>query len=241
LFCVKSFDTETAAPALRPLLAPDTAVVSLQNGVDNEAKIAAAIGWQHVLGGSAYIFAAIRSPGVVVASGPRSIVFGEWLGGDPSPRVQAILQAAAAGGVGATTSLDIQVAKWEKYVLLAALSAVSAATQLPLGAIRRSPAAVALLRDLMTEVWAVGRASGVGLDDGLVDRQFALVMAQDEESKASLQTDLVAGHRMELDALQGATLDLGRELDIPTPNMAAAYAILEPWAIRNAARSPSTG
>jgi 2-dehydropantoate 2-reductase len=241
LFCVKSFDTETAAPALRPLLAPDTAVVSLQNGVDNEAKIAAAIGWQHVLGGSAYIFASIRSPGVVVASGPRSIVFGEWLGGDPSPRVQAILQAAAAGGVGATTTLDIQAAKWEKYVLLAALSAVSAATQLPLGDIRRSPAAVALLRDLMTEVWAVGRASGVGLDDGLVDRQFALVLAQDEESKASLQTDLVAGHRMEIDALQGATLDLGREFDIPTPNMTAAYAILEPWAIRNAARSASTG
>jgi 2-dehydropantoate 2-reductase len=241
LFCVKSYDTETAAPTVRPLLGPDTAVVSLQNGVDNEAKIAAAIGWQHVLGGSAYIFGAIRSPGVVVASGPRSIVFGEWAGGEPSPRVLAILAAAAAGRVGATTTVDIQAAKWEKYVLLAALSAVSAATQLPLGDIRRSPAAVALLQDLMTEVWAVGRASGVRLADGLVDRQFALVMAQDEESKASLQTDLVTGHRMELDALQGATLQLGREFGVPTPNMTAAYAILEPWAIRNAARSASKG
>jgi 2-dehydropantoate 2-reductase len=241
LFCVKSYDTETAAPALRPLLAPGTAVISLQNGIDNETKIAATIGWPHVLGGSAYIFAAIRSPGVVVASGPRSIVIGEWTGGDPSPRVQAILAAAAAGGVAAETARDIQAAKWEKYVLLAALSAVSAATQLPLGDIRRSPAAVAMLRDLMSEVWAVGCASGIHLDDGLVDRQFALVMAQDDESRASLQTDLVAGHRMEIDALQGATLRLGRELDVSTPNMAAAYAILEAWAIRNVARSASTG
>jgi 2-dehydropantoate 2-reductase len=239
LFCVKSYDTETAAPALRPLLEPGTAVISLQNGIDNETKIAAAIGWPHVLGGSAYIFAAIRLPGVVVASGPRSIVFGEWTGGDPSPRVQAILDAAAAGGVGAATTRDIQAAKWEKYVLLAALSAVSAATQLPLGDIRRSAAAVVMLRDLMSEVWAVGCASGVHLDDGLVERQFALVMAQDDESRASLQTDLVAGQRMEIDALQGATLRLGRELGVPTPNMAAAYAILEPWAIRNAARSVS--
>jgi 2-dehydropantoate 2-reductase len=240
LFCVKSYDTETAAPALRPLLGPNTAVISLQNGVDNEAKIASAIGWQHVLGGSAYIFATVRSPGVVVASGPRSIVFGEWPGGDPSPRVRAILDAAAAGGIGATTSPDIQASKWEKYVLLAALSSVSAATQLPLGDIRRSPAAVSMLRDLMSEVAAVGRASGVRLDDRLVDRQFALVMSQGDESKASLQTDLVGGRRMEIDALQGATLRLGREFGVPTPNMTAAHAILEPWAIRNAVRSAST-
>jgi 2-dehydropantoate 2-reductase len=241
LFCVKSYDTESAALALRPLLGPETAVVSLQNGVDNEARIAVAIGWQHVLGGAAYIFAAVRSPGVVVASGPRSIVFGEWGGGDPSPRVQAILDAATAGGVGATTSPDIQAAKWEKFVLLAALSAVSATTQLPLGDIRRSPAAVALLHDLMSEVAAVGRASGVRLDDGLVDRQFALVMAQGEDSRSSLQTDLVNGHRMEIDALQGATLRLARELGVATPNMAALFSILEPWAIRNAARSASGG
>lgn len=237
LFCVKSYDTESAAAALQPLLKPDTAVISLQNGIDNEAKIAAAIGWPHVLGGAAYIFAAVRSPGVVVASGPRSIVFGEWTGGDPTARVEAILAVAAAGGVAATTTRDIQAAKWEKYVLLAALSAVSAATQLPLGDIRRSSAAVGLLRDLMTEVAEVGRASGVQLDDGLVDRQFALVMAQGDEAKASLQTDLVAGRRMEIDALQGATLRLGRQFGVPTPAMAAAHAILEPWAIRNASRA----
>jgi 2-dehydropantoate 2-reductase len=239
LFCVKSYDTEPASAALRPLLKPDTAVISLQNGIDNEAKIAAAIGWQHVLGGAAYIFAAVRSPGVVVASGPRSIVVGEWTGGDPTPRVEAILAAAAAGGVTATTTRDIQAAKWEKYVLLAALSAVSATTQLPLGDIRRSSAAVGLLRDLMTEVAEVGRASGVQLDDGLVDRQFALVMSQGDASKASLQTDLLAGRRMEIDALQGATLRLGRQFGVPTPAMAAAHAFLEPWAIRNAARSAS--
>lgn len=241
LFCVKSYDTETAATELQPLLGSDTAVVSLQNGIDNESKIADAIGWDHVLGGAAYIFAAIRSPGVVVASGPRSIVFGEWGGGHPSPRVEAILAAAAGGGVGASTSPDIQAAKWEKYVLLAALSAVSAGTQLPLGDIKRSPAATSLLRDLMAEVWAVGRASGVRLDDGLVDRQFALVMSQGDESKASLQTDLVGGRRMEIDALQGATLRMGREFGVPTPNMAAAYAILEPWAIRNAAWPVAAG
>ena len=152
-----------------------------------------------------------------------------------TPRVQRILEAARAGGVGATAAADVQVVKWEKYVLLAALSGVSAATQLPLGDIRRSPAAVTLLRDLMTEVWAVGRASGVALADDVVDRQHRLVLSQGDDLHASLQTDLLGGHRMEIDALQGATIRLGLSWR-PDPQMTAVYAILEPWAIRNAAR-----
>ena len=235
LFCVKSYDTDSAAAMLPPLLAPDTAVVSLQNGIDNEARIAAAIGWQHVLGGAAYIFATVTAPGVVRASGPRSIVFGEWDGDTTTPRVRSILEVARAGGIGATAAADVQVVKWEKYVLLAALSAVSAATQLPLGDIRRSTAAVTLLHDLMAEVRAVGRASGVALDDDLVDRQHRLVLSQGDDSHSSLQTDLLGGHRMEIDALQGATVRLGLELGVATPRMTALYGILEPWAIRNAA------
>ena len=88
----------------------------------------------------------------------------------------------------------------------------------------------------MAEVPAVGRASGVALDDDLVDSQHRLVLSQGDDSQASLQTDLVGGHRMEIDALQGATIRLGLELGVPTPQMTAVYAILEPWAIRNAAR-----
>ena len=61
----------------------------------------------------------------------------------------------------------------------------------------------------MTEVWAVGRASGVALADDLVDRQHRLVLSQADDPDASLQNDLLGGHRMEIDALQGATIRLG--------------------------------
>ncbi len=78
LFCVKSYDTESAAARLAPLLGDGTAVLSLQNGVDNEEKLAAAVGTQHVVGGAAFIFAGIGEPGVVVhTGGPTSITFGE--------------------------------------------------------------------------------------------------------------------------------------------------------------------
>ena len=233
LFCVKSYDTETAAARLGPLLNAGTAVVSLQNGVDNEDKIAAAIGWPHVLGGSAYILAAVTQPGVVEASGPRAIVFGEWTGGEPSGRVQAILDVCTRGGIPARTTDDVRVAKWEKFTLLVAFSGMTASTGLSLGAIRESPAAVAMLRELMAETWRVGRAAGVPLADDLVDRQFALLDRQDYAASTSLLHDRLSGHRMELEALQGTVRRLGLEHGVATPMTDAAYAIIQPWALRN--------
>ena len=233
LFLVKSYDTEEAAARLGPLLHEDTAVLSLQNGVTNEERIAAAIGAQHVLGGAVYILAAITEPGVV-RSGKARIVVGELQPGPPSERVRRIVAASEAGGIVAQASDDVRVVKWEKYVLLVGFSAVTAATQLTLGDVRASKAASDMMRAVMSEAWQVGRALGIPLSDVLVDRQHALVMAQKDTEATSLRHDLVTGHRMELEALQGTLRELGRATGIQTPWTDAAYAILEPWAIRNA-------
>ena len=90
-----------------------------------------------------------------------------------------------------------------------------------------------MLRAIMVEAWSVGRALDVPLRDDLVDRQHKLVLAQADDEGTSLRHDLLTGHRMELEALQGTLIRLGRETGIPTPWTDAAYAILEPWALRN--------
>lgn len=233
LFTVKSYDTTEAAGRLGPLLQEGTAVVSLQNGIDNEDRIAAAIGRQHVIGGAAYILASVREPGVVEAGGPRGIVIGELDAGPPSERIRAIVDAGDRAGLSVRAAEDIRIALWEKYTLLVAFSAMTGTVRLPIGAIRGSPAATAMLRGLMTEVWSVGRAIGVPIADDLVDRQMSLLLAQDATGTTSLYHDLVGGHRMELEALQGTAIRLGREHGVATPNLDAAYAILQPWAIRN--------
>jgi 2-dehydropantoate 2-reductase len=232
LFCVKSYDTDTAAAQLGPLIGEGTAVLSLQNGIDNEERIAALVGPEHVLGGAAYILAALESPGVV-RSGSARVVVGELNPGPPSERVLALVELARAGGVTAEAASDVRVAKWDKYVLLVAFSAVSAATQLPLGDIKRAPAAVAMLRAVMTEAWTVGRKLGIPLADDLVDRQHARVLEQADSEGTSLRHDLLNGRRMEVEALQGTLSRLGRETGVPTPWTDAAYAMLQPWAIRN--------
>jgi len=88
----------------------------------------------------------------------------------------------------------------------------------------------------MTEAWTVGRKMGIPLGDDLVDKQIELLLSQANSAGASLRHDLMTGHRMELEALQGTLVRLGRETGIPTPWTDAAYAILQPWAIRNERR-----
>jgi 2-dehydropantoate 2-reductase len=233
LFLVKSYDTDSAARRLAPLIGAGTAVLSLQNGVDNEDRIGAVIGKDRVLGGAAYILAAIESPGVVRSNEAR-LVLGELEPGPPTARVLRFVEAAnAAGGIDARASENVLLTKWEKYTLLVAFSAVTAATQLTVGDIRASEAASAMLRSIMAEAWSIGRALGVPLADDHVEKAHALVLAQRDDEGTSLRHDLLTGHRMELEALQGTLRRLGRETGIPTPWTDAAYAILQPWAIRN--------
>ena len=107
LFCVKTFDTDAAAARLGPLLGDGTAVVSLQNGVENEEKLARAVGEEHVMGGAAFIFAGIAEPGVIVHSGgPASITFGE-LDGRATQRARCLLAWCERAGFQAELSASI--------------------------------------------------------------------------------------------------------------------------------------
>jgi 2-dehydropantoate 2-reductase len=234
LFCVKSYDTREAAARLAPMLGDDTAVVSLQNGVDNEETIAAVVGAGHVLGGAAFIFSTIAAPGVIAhTGGPARIVFGE-LDGVRTPRVERLLAACQEAGVDAAVPPDIRVVLWSKFAFICAVAGMTAAVRLPLGEIRAEPASWAMFRRLLTEVVAVARAEGVALGPDVVREQVALAEAQGPDVYSSLHHDLVNGNRLELDALHGAVVRRGARRGVPTPANEAVYAILAPWAARHA-------
>jgi len=98
LVTVKAYDTETVAETILPaILGPDTVVISLQNGIDNEDRIAARVGVEHVAGGVAYIFAGVARPGVVRhTGGPARLVVGELDGHQSTRLASGIVQAQAA-------------------------------------------------------------------------------------------------------------------------------------------------
>ena len=230
LFTVKSYDTESAARSLGPLLGPGTAVISLQNGIDNEEELAALIGAGHVVGGAAYIFAGIARPGVVRhTGGPARLVFGE-MDGRVSARLEAFLAACQAAGIDSAIAPDIRVALWSKYAYICAQAGLTAATRQPIEAVRDAPPTWALFRQVLAEVVSVGRAEGVALPDVLIERHIALAESLPRGMYSSLHDDLVAGRRMELEALLGELVRRADRAGVAAPGSAALYAVLLPQA-----------
>jgi 2-dehydropantoate 2-reductase len=233
LFCVKTFDTDAAAARLGPLVGEGTAVVSLQNGVENEDKLARAVGDDHVMGGAAFIFAQIAEPGVILhTGGPASITFGE-LDGRASQRAKRLLACCEQAGVAAELSASINTVLWAKLAFICAQAGMTAAARLPIGEIRTVDAAWAAFGRLVAEVCAVAEANGNLVPQAVQERALALARAAEPGGFSSLHDDLVAGRRMELEALHGFVVRRAAQHGLAVPTTEALYAILQPWAIRN--------
>jgi 2-dehydropantoate 2-reductase len=229
LFCVKSFDTQAAAEAIAPAIGPETAVVSLQNGVDNEEALGHVLGPGHAVGGVAWVFAAIESPGVIVHRLGGRLAFGE-LDGRPSPRLERLQATFASAGVAAEVSKDITRVLWEKYLLIGAQAGMTALTRAPIGVIRSTAETWLMYRRLVEELAALGLASGVRLAPDVVDSIVRDAGALAPTVFSSLHTDLTQGRRLELEALHGHALRLGQRLGVATPMLFAVYAALRPHA-----------
>lgn len=226
LLGVKLWDTETAAQAIRPLVGPGTAVISLQNGVVKDEMLRAALGEAAVVGGVCYIAATIEAPGVIAHSGTlQKLVFGEY-GGQRTPRVEAFRQACEQAGIEAVVSEDIARAIWEKFVFLVGLSGATASTRCALGPVRSHPASRRLLLTLMAEAVAVGRAEGVALPPDYAEDRLRFCDQLPGDMTASMLRDLLQGHRLELPWLSGDVSRRGALLGVATPYNSAVADML---------------
>jgi 2-dehydropantoate 2-reductase len=229
LFCVKLFDTEDAARAVAPLLAKGGVCITVQNGVDGQHRIGAIVGYDRVMGGIAFMSALIDSPGVIrYTSMAPSIKYGE-ADGQMTERAVRFRDACTAAGIAAEVVADIRVAQWHKFVGLTTNSALSSLVRRPAGVVYHDPDIVALARAMFAEAAAVARAMGIGLPDDIVEWQIQNHRKFPPEMYASMYHDLVRGRRLELDSLSGLIIRKGRELGVPTPHHAMAYACLKPY------------
>jgi 2-dehydropantoate 2-reductase len=232
LLCVKSYDTEAAAALLPAMLGDGAAVLSLQNGVENEEILSTVLGANRVIGGAAYIFSSIAEPGVIEhTGGPARLVFGE-LDAQRSPRTERFLGACRGAGIDAEIAGDIRVVLWSKFAFICATAGMTAATRLPLGDIRGCPESWDMFARIVDEVLDLARREGVQLADDASAQLIGLAGGLEPHSYSSLHHDLVTGHRMELEALHGTVVARARRLGLPVPSCEAINAILQPWALR---------
>jgi 2-dehydropantoate 2-reductase len=228
LFAVKLWDTEKAAEQARPLLGPNTRVVTLQNGVDSYERIAPIVRPERTIAGVTYVVTVIDRPGVIKQTSKfQSIICGTSDGRSDAP-LEAFVAAAKAAGIPITLSDNIERDRWHKFIFLSATSGATAVTRNPMGPILADPDTRALFRNIMRETLAVGQAKGVALAGGFVDERMAFADKNVPPSmKASMANDLDRGNRLELDWLAGKVCQLGREFKVPTPVNDTVYAALK--------------
>lgn len=226
LLCVKLWDVEAAARSLAPVIGPDTIVLALQNGVQKDETVGAAIGRGPMVGSVCYVASRISKPGVIHRTGTlQRLVFGEY-DRKRRPQTSRFLEACRRSGIDAIVSPDIRRSIWEKFVFLVGASAITTAMRSAIGPIRESRVARGFLLELMQEVVKVGRAAGVELDADYAEQTFAFVDTLPPDTKSSMLVDLERGNRLELPWLSGHVAELGTKLAVPTPCNRVVAAVL---------------
>jgi 2-dehydropantoate 2-reductase len=217
IFTVKLWDTQAAIEKIRPIVGPNTVVISLQNGVLKDDDLTRAFGRARVMGGVCYIATTIARPGVIGQTGAlQRLVFGEF-DGEATPRASRFLDACLRGGIKAELSRTIRRDIWEKFVFLVALSGTTTAMRSAIGQIRANAQTRAFLLDMMREVVAVARAHGIDLPADYAEAQLKLADGLAPDMTSSMYRDLEHGNRLEVRWLSGGVVELGAAAGIATP------------------------
>jgi 2-dehydropantoate 2-reductase len=233
LFCVKSYDTETAARQLSPILHKDSVVLSLQNGIDNEEKISHLIERGQVYSGAAYISARVTAPGRISETGGfQRIVFGP-MDGPINERAREIHRSLVSAGVKCDLREKMLVDLWNKFIFIASMGSFTAMSRLTQGEIIAQPETLSLVFDAMREIEALARKRGVDVQPLDEAKMLEGLKRFDSETRSSMYYDLVGERPLEVEALNGTVVRLGRELGIPTPIHHAMYAALLPYHLKH--------
>jgi 2-dehydropantoate 2-reductase len=242
LLAVKAHQVIDLLPAMRGLFGPHTMVVTLINGVpwwyfhklagpwegrvlesvDPGGRIAAQIEPERIIGSVVYPASELVEPGVVKVIEGNRFTLGE-LDGTRSERIDALSKAMIAAGFKAPVSKDIRGEIWVKLWGNLSFNPISALTHATLESICRFPPTRALAAAMMTEAQAVGEALGVEFKVSL-DKRIAGAEAVGAHKTSMLQ-DIEHGRAIELQALVGSVLELGRITGQPTPTIEAVHAL----------------
>ncbi len=228
LFAVKLWDTEKAAELTKPLVGPDTRVITLQNGIDSYERVSPIVGTTNTVPGVTYVATVIDRPGVIRQDGTfQTIIFGR-IDGRTDTQLKAFADACKRTGIQCVLSEDIQRDRWHKFIFLSATSGATAVTRTTMGPIMADPDTRRMFYNIMRETLKVGQAKGVKIEDSYLEQRLEFAdKSVPHNMKASMANDLDRGNRLELDWLAGTVSRLGKELNVPTPVNDTIYAALK--------------
>jgi 2-dehydropantoate 2-reductase len=225
LFCVKSYDTEAAAQSLGSMLGHHTTILSLQNGIDNPARIARLWGERRTLAGVVYIGAQSESPGVIIHSAGGKIVFGR-LDGKADDSTKVVERLLSQAEIPCELSSNIQKIQWSKLLWNAPFCAISCLARADVKQIVESDSLTKLAMDCMAEVQAAARSRGVDLPRALFDETIAFSKGLGA-FKSSMLQDLTARKPLEYEAFNGIVTNILQQAGQAAPINQTFYVLLQ--------------
>ena len=244
LLTVKAHQVGPIAEDLKHLIGPETSVVTMQNGIpwwyflggyagphagasiataDPGGRIAATLDPARVIGSVVYPAAILTAPNVVKVVEGNRFTLGE-LDGSKSPRVETIAGQLVAAGFKAPVIEDIRAEIWLKLWGNASFNPISALTHATLEGICRFPETRQLAHDIMSEMQAIAGKLGITFRVGIEKRIAGAEKVGPH--KTSMLQDVEAGRAIELEALVGSVLELGRMTRTPTPHLDTINALM---------------
>jgi 2-dehydropantoate 2-reductase len=221
---LKTTANDQFEPLIRPLLKDSTTILTLQNGLGNEERLAELFGPQRILGGMCFVCINRMEPGVVHHIAEGTITLGEFRRTDGA-RVQQIADMLQASRIPARVLDDLRYGRWEKLVWNIPFNGLSAVLDQTTDLLIGSVAGEALVRDLMQEVLDAARAVGVELPASLIGAKIEQTRGMGAY-KTSMHLDMQAGRAMEVEAIFGFPVRAAQAAGAPVPRLEMLYRLL---------------
>jgi 2-dehydropantoate 2-reductase len=219
---LKSTSNDEFETLIRPLVKEDTTILTLQNGLGNEDRLAELFGAGRVLGGMAFVCINRVAPGVISHTDHGVIRIGEFSAAGPADRAARIASMFRASKVPCEVLDDLRFGRWQKLVWNIPFNGLGAALDLTTDRLVGTDEGLRLVRELMLEVVAAARGDGVRLPEALVQQQIDNTTSMGPY-KSSMQVDRQQGRPLEVEAILGEPLRRARRAGVDTPLLAALY------------------
>lgn len=225
ILAVKSYDTSTALEVIKEIESKGT-ILSLQNGLDNEIKIAEAIGKERTLGGVTSHGITFVEPGHVQHAGTGETIIGE-LDAKETERVKKISDALTSVGIETRISKNIHNEIWTKGIVNAGINPLTALTRLHNGFLIKIPWLTRLLENTCQECINVAQKAGIDLQGCDIIEKTKNVARLTGENKSSMLQDIERGRKTEIDSINGRIVEVGKKHGVETPINSSLVALVK--------------
>lgn len=217
LVAVKHHDLESAVCDLRNQVGELTTIISVMNGLDSEAILAAEYGMDKVLYAVAMGIDAVRQGNTITTTTPGKILFGQASNEEFTQRVRSVQDAFDRAAIPYETPVDMIRTLWWKFMVNVGMNPPSAVLRAPYGVFQECREAQALMETLMHEVIDLAQVAGVDLHEGDLKNWYTFMHTLSPHGKTSMLQDIEAGRKTEIEIFAGKVVELGQTYDIPTP------------------------